>query len=98
MYGWMNVLFRWKPNDYDLYFASEVYQYLVAHLLSRGTTTVLYFATVHIEASLQLAKICAKLVQRDLVGKVVMDNPNSNPDFYRDKSTISALEETEKVY
>jgi guanine deaminase len=79
----------------DTNFASEVYQDLVAQLLARGTTTVLYFATVHLEASLQLAKICAEKGQRGLVGKVVMDNPDTNPAFYRDESTASALAETE---
>lgn len=79
----------------DSSFASEVYQDLVAQLLARGTTTVLYFATVHLEASLQLAKICAEKGQRGLVGKVVMDDPDANPDFYRDASTATALAETE---
>ena len=54
-----------------------------------------YFATVHLEASLQLAKICAEKGQRGLVGKVVMDDPDANPDFYRDTSTATALAETE---
>lgn len=65
----------------DPAFAKAVYQDLVAQLLARGTTTVLYFATIHLEASLQLAKICAALGQRGLVGKVVMDDPQANPAF-----------------
>ncbi|MBF0714693.1 guanine deaminase [Gemelliphila palaticanis] len=80
----------------DINFAREVYTDLVTQYLARGTTTAMYFATIHNEASLELAKICAKLGQRGLVGKVVMDDPVMNPDFYRDKSTSEALDNTEK--
>ena len=79
----------------DVAFAKQVYNDLVANLLARGTTTVLYFATVHLEASLALAKICAERGQRGLVGKVVMDHPEMNPDFYRDATTEQALADTE---
>lgn len=80
----------------DTDFAQRVYEDLVTQLLSRGTTTVLYFATIHLEASLLLAKICVEKGQRGLVGKVVMDDPQANPDFYRDASTEAALQETEQ--
>lgn len=79
----------------DTAFAQVVYEDLVEQLLARGTTTVLYFATVHLEASLILAKICSEKGQRGLVGKVVMDDPEMNPEFYRDPSTQQALAETE---
>ncbi len=80
----------------DTDFAQQVYADLVTQLLSRGTTTVLYFATIHLEASLLLAKICVEKGQRGLVGKVVMDDPQANPYFYRDASTEAALQETEQ--
>lgn len=79
----------------DVYFASRVYEDLVSHLLSLGTTTALYFATVHRQASYRLAEICAQLGQRGLVGKVVMDKADACPTFYRDASTSTALAETE---
>ncbi|WP_430610045.1 guanine deaminase [Enterococcus sp. DIV0876] len=79
----------------DTAFAQTVYEDLVAQLLARGTTTVLYFATIHLEASFLLAKICVEKGQRGLVGKVVMDDSQANPDFYRDASTDAALQETE---
>lgn len=82
-----------KYEDVD--FAKEVYQDLVAHLLAQGTTTVLYFATVHQAASLALAEICGQQGQRGLVGKVVMDLEEMNPSYYRDASAQSAIEETE---
>jgi guanine deaminase len=78
----------------DLDFACEVYSELVDGLLANGTTTALYFATVHAPASLALARICLQKGQRALVGKVVMDDPEQCPDFYRDRDAASAVEET----
>lgn len=78
----------------DLDFARERYAQLVADLLRGGTTTALYFATVHREASVLLAEICLEEGQRGLVGKVVMDDPDACPDYYRDASAESAIADT----
>lgn len=78
----------------DLDFARPRYTALVDDLIANGTTTALYFATVHLEATKLLADICAAKGQRALVGKVVMDDPTANPDYYRDASTESALADT----
>lgn len=79
----------------DVAYAKDVYTDLVNTLLANGTTTGLYFATVHKESSYELAKICAELGQRGLVGKVVADNVEETPDYYRDASTEEALLDTE---
>ena len=78
----------------DLDFAREVYGELVDELLANGTTTALYFATVHGPASLALAEICKAKGQRALVGKVVMDDAAQCPDFYRDADAETALRDT----
>jgi len=78
----------------DVGFAREVYTDLVQQLLARGTTTALYFGTIHKESNLELVKISAEMGQRALVGKVVMDDKEGNPEFYRDESTEVALRET----
>jgi len=78
----------------DLGFARERYEVLVADLLAGGTTTALYFATVHREASELLAAICLAKGQRALVGKVAMDDPAACPDYYRDASAAAAISET----
>jgi guanine deaminase len=78
----------------DLDFARERYTQLVADLLRGGTTTALYFATVHREASVLLAEICLDKGQRGLVGKVAMDDPASCPDYYRDLSPEAAVADT----
>ena len=97
LHDWLNTYtFPLEAKYADLDFAATVYEDLVQTLLANGTTTALYFATVHKEASLLLAEICAKKGQRGLVGKVVMDDPAQNPDYYRDINTETALADTEE--
>ncbi|MEH7123629.1 guanine deaminase [Bacillus sp. JJ1773] len=97
LYDWLNTYtFPVESKFADLDFANEVYQDVVSTLLANGTTTALYFATVHKEASFLLAKICAEKGQRGLVGKVVMDDPEQNPEYYRDADTKTALANTEE--
>lgn len=96
LYDWLNTYtFPVESKFSDLEFAQVVYEDLVSTLLANGTTTVLYFATVHKEASLLLAEVCARKGQRGLVGKVVMDNPEQTPTYYRDANTAQALKDTE---
>jgi guanine deaminase len=78
----------------DLAFARRAYGLLVEDLLANGTTTALYFATVHQDATRLLADICLEKGQRALIGKVVMDDAESCPDDYRDISTEAALSGT----
>ncbi|MWV44659.1 guanine deaminase [Paenibacillus sp. HJL G12] len=97
LHDWLNTYtFPLESKFSDLDFAKKVYDDLVSTLLANGTTTVLYFATVHKEASLLLAEICAQKGQRGLVGKVVMDDPEQNPEYYRDADTRAALADTEE--
>ncbi|ESQ79066.1 guanine deaminase [Asticcacaulis sp. YBE204] len=77
----------------DLGFARRSYEGLVDDLLSNGTTTALYFATQHQDATRLLADICLEKGQRALIGKVAMDNPQECPNFYVE-STDSALRGT----
>jgi guanine deaminase len=96
LYDWLNThTFPLESKFEDVEYADKVYSHLVDALLAHGTTTGLYFATIHEEASYKLAEICAKKGQRGLVGKIVMDDLEQNPDYYRDKDTKTALEETE---
>ncbi len=81
----------------DIDFAEKVYTSLVDTLIANGTTTALYFATIHLESSKLLADICLSKGQRALVGKVAMDNPDQCPDFYRDASTQRGLDDTRSL-
>jgi guanine deaminase len=78
----------------DLDFATEAYTNLVATLLANGTTTALYFATIHLPATRKLAEICLAAGQRALIGRVAMDNPDQCPPIYRDASAAIAEAET----
>ncbi len=78
----------------DLDFADRVYRALVRRLLANGTTTAMYFATIHYESSLRLAEICIEMGQRALVGRVAMDLAESCPDNYRDASPAVSVADT----
>jgi guanine deaminase len=81
----------------DAAFARKSYRLLVDDLIANGTTTALYFATVHQEATRILADICLEAGQRALIGKVVMDNADQCPDYYCDASPDEALRGTEEL-
>lgn len=78
----------------DLAFATRVYEALVRRLLANGTTTAVYFATIHGPASLRLAETCVQQGQRALVGRVAMDDPHGCPDYYRDADAETSILET----
>ena len=78
----------------DIAFAERAYSALIDDLLALGTTTAVFFATIHREATKILVDICLRKGMRALVGKVAMDNPISCPDYYRDASVGAAIEGT----
>lgn len=80
----------------DLDFARRVYQSLVKALLANGTTTAMYFATLHEEATELLASTCLSLGQRAFVGRVAMDDVGQCPDYYRDTDAYSAIAASER--
>ena len=78
--------FPLEAHYQDAAFARRIYGLLVGDLLANGTTTALYFATIHQEATRALVDICLEKGQRALIGKVAMDNTDECPDYYRDRS------------
>ncbi len=78
----------------DVDYAQAVYESLVDGLLANGTTTAMYFATIHLPATRKLADICLCRSQRALIGRVAMDNPDQCPAYYRDASAGVAAAET----
>lgn len=92
---WLNdYTFPLEARYADVDFASRNYTELVSALLANGTTTAVYFATLHTESSVELARICLAQGQRALVGRVAMDDPSQCPDYYRDETAASAEAET----
>ena len=95
---WLHVhTFPLESRYSDVTFAEGVYTRLVETLLAHGTTTALYFATIHLPATQRLAEICLALGQRGLVGRVGMDHPEQCPEFYRDASAESAIADTRRL-
>jgi guanine deaminase len=78
----------------DLNHAQTVYESLVDSLLANGTTTAMYFATIHLPATQRLADICLRRGQRALIGRVAMDDADQCPPYYRDVSAAHAEAET----
>ncbi|UJR17185.1 hypothetical protein I4U23_004080 [Adineta vaga] len=84
------------PNEArcsDLSYARDLYTKLVSRLLRNGTTTVQYFATIHLEATKLLADICQEKGQRAYIGKVCADQ--YSPDFYIE-TTEESVRNTEE--
>jgi|EP00945_MAST-04E_sp_MAST-4E-sp1_P000589 guanine deaminase len=78
---------KFKDPDY----AKTMYRKAVMSHLKNGSTTVSYFATIHLEASKELANIVEELGQRAYVGKVNMDR--NSPDYYCE-TTKGSLRDT----
>ena len=76
----------------DRRFAETVWSRMVPSLLRHGTTTAVYYSTIHEEATLALAEACVAHGQRAFVGRVGMDHPEGTPDWYRDVSAAAAVE------
>jgi guanine deaminase len=73
-------------------YATMLYTRMVRRMLRNGTTTALYFATIHLEASKILADICSRFGQRAYVGKLNIDQ--LAPDYYIE-TTKASLADTE---
>jgi len=87
---WLNTFtFPFEAKCQNLDWATKVYNAVVSRTLRAGTTTAVYFATLHNEASLELARICDERGQRAFVGRVSMDR--NSPDIYTEKSTQEAI-------
>src|SRR6185437_7695384 len=72
---WLQVYtFPLESRYADVEFARTVYGSLVDGLLANGTTTAVYFGTLHLPATRILADICLQRSQRALIGRVAMDN------------------------
>jgi guanine deaminase len=75
----------------DTTFAREVWSHMVPTLLAHGTTTAVYFSSVHEQATVALAAQCVASGQRAFVGRVAMDHREGTPAWYRDESAAAGL-------
>ncbi|MCL1137890.1 guanine deaminase [Shewanella pneumatophori] len=97
LYDWLqDYTFPLEAKFADMDFTKQIYPSLVKSLLANGTTSAVYFATIHKDSSVELARECLKQGQRGFVGKVNMDEASQCPPFYIEHSTADALKETEQ--
>ena len=75
--------------------AAAVCSNAVRRTLQHGTTSCVYFCSLHTDAALALGRACAAQGQRALVGKVNMDR--NAPDYYVEGSAATSLSETERL-
>jgi guanine deaminase len=75
-------------------YAEAVYESLVAALLANGTTTAMYYGSIHLPATQRLADVCLRRGQRALIGRTAMDDAAEAPAYYRDASAASGAAET----
>ncbi|MFT6875472.1 MAG: guanine deaminase [Granulosicoccus sp.] len=91
----MDCTFPLESKYQDAAFAKAMYSSLVKTLLANGTTSAVYFATVHTRATQILAELCLEKGQRAWVGRVAMDDHTQCPDYYCDSSTDKGLRDSE---
>lgn len=59
---WLNkYTFPAEMRYSDVQHAEHVYPHLVQRLLANGTTTAVYYATIHLEATKKLVEVVEKL-------------------------------------
>ena len=80
----------------DADYARDVWDDMVPSLLAHGTTTAVYYGSIHVEATTALAEACINYGQRAWVGRTAMDHPTGTPDYYRDATPADALASTKK--
>ncbi len=78
----------------DLDFARDVWDDMVPALLRHGTTTAVYYGSVHLEATTALAEACIRYGQRAFVGRTAMDHPAGTPEWYRDVDAAAAVRDS----
>ncbi len=89
---WLNdYTFPLESSFADTARAESVWRAMVPELLSVGTTTAVYYSSIHEEATQALAAACAEHGQRAFVGRVAMDHPANTPNDYRDSSPADGL-------
>ena len=81
----------------DETYARHVWQSMVPALLANGTTTAVYYGSIHEPATIALAEQCMQSGQRAFVGRVAMDHPEGTPEYYRDASAVESVEATARV-
>ncbi|KIW29882.1 guanine deaminase [Cladophialophora immunda] len=82
---WLDqITFPHEAKFRDTDYARQVYARCVDMGLRQGVTTACYFGSLHTPATKILVDVCLEKGQRAFVGKTCMDNPETNPEYYRE--------------
>lgn len=76
----------------DVEFATQVWNAMIPSLLAGGTTTAVYYSSIHEDATVALAEACLSYGQRAFVGRVAMDHPEGTPAYYRDEDAAAGID------
>lgn len=87
--------FKTEAMFSDADFAATVYDRVVRHTLMNGTTTAVYFSTIHKQATIVLGRMAEKHGQRALIGKVCMDC--RCPEWYKDDNVEAAVDDNADI-
>lgn len=79
----------------DVGFAQRVYRDVVRKFLDNGTTSCVWFASLHLDATKALCDACIELGQHAYIGKVNMDR--NSPEFYIEQSAERSLQDTKAL-
>lgn len=91
---WLNTYtFPAEAKFADRAHARRLYELVVKRTLMNGTTSCCYFATIHLEGTMELVKAVQDAGQRAIIGKVNMDR--NSPDYYVE-STDASIEDTQR--
>ncbi len=86
---WLNdYTFKEEAKFEDISYANNIFERALNHIIASGTTRIVFFSSIHQEATELLMKLCKEKGIGAYVGKVNMDR--NAPD--------SLLEETNKSY
>ena len=86
-----DLTFPLEARCADTGYAVDVWNHMVPTLLGLGTTTAVYHASTHVEATTALAEACVRHGQRAVIGRVAMDHPEGTPEWYRDADAAAAV-------
>jgi guanine deaminase len=85
---WLNTYtFKEESKFSDLDYAKEIFSEMIQHVINAGTTRIVFFSSIHEEATRELMKICESHQLAAYVGKVNMDR--NSPDYLIEDSEAS---------
>ncbi|KZS91146.1 guanine deaminase [Sistotremastrum niveocremeum HHB9708] len=90
-----NVTFPTEAKFADTAYAKQIYPSVLTRLISNGTTTCCYYASLHLESTKILADIAHASGQRAYIGKCNMDR--ESPPTYIESSPEQSVADTEAL-